>query len=39
MELCDGGDVLKKIEKSKQMRDSIKEADIWKLFVQMIRGL
>lgn len=33
MELCDGGDVLKRIEKATKSRESIKEAEVWKLFV------
>jgi NIMA (never in mitosis gene a)-related kinase len=39
MELCDGGDVMKKIDTQKILRESVKEAEVWKFFVQMMRGL
>ena len=39
MELCDGGDLLKKIETYQKLREHPKENQIWKYFFQMIRGL
>lgn len=39
MELCDGGDVMNKIDEQKRNREFMKEADVWKYFVQMMRGL
>jgi NIMA (never in mitosis gene a)-related kinase len=39
MELCDGGDVLKKIEYCKLSGNPMKESELWKLFAQMMIGL
>ena len=39
MEYADGGDLLHKINKCKQMRSSIPEKECWNYFVQAVRGL
>ena len=39
MELCDGGDLLQKIEGNKKRNQLLPEAEVWKYFIQMLRGL
>ena len=39
MEYADGGDLLQKIQKCKQSRTQISEADCWSYFVQLLKGL
>ena len=35
MEFCEGGDILKLIEKSKRSHTYIKEMDVWKYFLNI----
>jgi NIMA (never in mitosis gene a)-related kinase len=39
MEYADGGDLMQRIEEKKKKCDKFKEEEIWKTFVQMVRGL
>ena len=39
MELCDGGDLLQKIEANKKRNQLLPEAEVWQYFIQMLRGL
>ena len=39
MELCDGGDLLQKIEELKKRNQLLTEPEIWKYYIQMLRGL
>ena len=39
MELCNGGDVLKKIEKNKRTNQFLNEETIWRYLINLILGL
>lgn len=39
MEYCDNGDLFQKITKAQKDQMWIKEEEIWRIFIQMVRGL
>ena len=39
MEFADGGDLLKKVESHQKKGSTFRERDVWKYFIQMLRGL
>ena len=39
MEFADGGDLLKKVEAHQKKGTCFSERDVWKYFIQMVRGL
>ena len=39
MEFCNGGDLQTKINSAKKSFNTIKEAEVWNIFYQMVTGL
>ena len=39
MELCDGGDLMQKVDNLKKRNTLLREDEVWQYFVQMLRGL
>jgi len=39
MEYCDNGDLFQKITKHQKDQQYIKEEEIWRIFIQVVRGL
>jgi len=39
LEYCDNGDLFQKITKAQKDQQWIPEEEIWKIFIQMVRGL